>query len=215
MPAAPDPDDQRSWYLSPWLWTAVIVVVVGGALALSVLGRQQPTYDGEDVQDFCSAVRTYWEEVPALATLDLNAPPDAYAKIQADVVRVRETAPSAVAPDAKQVADGVEQLTRALEEIARRKAADPAYLPLEDASRAFTNAGRGRDRAVERFNGYVLQACGIDFANPPGTTPITTSAPSSIVTGSDSAPTTPTSAPTVGPPVPTVVDGPTSSRPEG
>ncbi len=213
MPAdRPDDEERaRSRWASPWLWTLAVVVVVGGALAVSFVAASSPSPEGDDVSAFCPAARAYWQDTALLTNLDLNLPPSTYDAVRSDVARLRETAPASIAPDVRVVTEGVDQLATKLQAIAARAPGDRGVEAIEEAGQAVQAAGRGRDRSVARLAEYVRSACGFDLAAPPDV-PATAPATTTVVPSTTATTSPPT---TAGPPEPVNGVPPTSLAPGG
>ncbi|MFN8039068.1 MAG: hypothetical protein U0Q07_07650 [Acidimicrobiales bacterium] len=166
--AGRDEPPRRGVWSSPWLWTAVVVVVLGGALVVSLVAGRPPDPSADDLSAFCPAVRAYWEDTPLLTTIDLDGTPD-YTRVKADAARLRQTAPPSVATDVASVADGIDELADRLAALAARQQAQPGSVPLEEVQATIERAGRGRERASDRLSTFIQQGCGIDLAAPPPT----------------------------------------------
>jgi hypothetical protein len=174
--ARPDGGRPKRWSGRSLVWAALVVVVLGAALAASFLSTRDPDNPepSGDTTEFCARIRVYDEQ--RLASETTGAPTDV-AALAAALRRVEEVAEPVIRPSVTDVRQGSEEVAAELATSATiAEGADlTAGLDLADRVQSRTR------RSYDRLTHYTLRACDIDLAAVgaprPATTPLAGSAP--------------------------------------
>jgi hypothetical protein len=178
------PKVPRRWWEQPWLWLGVIVVVVGGAVGVSLLVNSDPddiTPSG-DTTAFCASV-TSFKEVRDTSELAGTANQNS-SQLRTSLGQVQQDSPSEIRPTTDQVAAALDEVIQAQNGLQTQGSALDNTATADSALSAIDQRVQ---RASVRFARYVQRACGIDInaTPPPGTAP----------TGTAPAPGSPTPTP--------------------
>jgi hypothetical protein len=171
----------RRWWEQPWVWGIVLVVVLGGALGVSLLVNSNPddiTPTG-DTAAFCTAVRSYEDVRDANDAKGSGAATAADdAALQAALGRVQQASPEEIRPTSDALAGALDQVIQ-VQQDNRTAGTSLAVAAAADAKLSAIDADV--QRASIRFTNYTQKACGIDLgATPPAPTlPTGTAAPGS------------------------------------
>lgn len=141
------------------MWTAVVVVFLGGALGLSFLAQRDPDDPAPtgDTTEFCRRIGDYDRDRSLPSSEDT---PAALGRLASDLAAAEQVAEDAIRPSVTDIRAGVEEVAA---DTATRSTDPGASAALAGVGLAERVESRTK-RSFERLSRYVKKACAIDLS---------------------------------------------------
>lgn len=200
------------------MWSGVVVLVVAGALALSVLvgtdKRDPDPEPGFDHTEFCVRVKAF--KAITAGGLDLTQDMAKVRRLADALNAVTPVAPPTVKDAVADWAAGLYDGARKLELVVAKHGKD-APETMDEVQAVEANVGGEKEVSVDRVTNYVRKACGVDLQEelpaPETTDPTAGTTEGSTVDGPTEGTAPRSTAPPAGPDAPPASPAPGTSAP--